>query len=322
MRPISAPAARDPPSRLGRLLLEGGHRRRIGTRRQVRHRLHLERLRRAQRTDAARRHHHQLGRVAPGRHQGPSRLHPRETGRPAGQLHRVRDRAAQVPAHPVQPCLGRPLDPPHLAPGGVRHDQQHLRVRLQRFGPQPVEAGEGRVGSLLAQRLLAGLPRLARGGRRLAQEVGEEGAVGRVRGGEVVGAELRAPRSLSRLRRARTTRRRGPGRAHPLPRAPPAPLAERRVVVEHVDASAEGGAHQVVVAPVQLHVAERDRRQAPQLEPVGAPVGTEVEAELGAERRTGRAERDPAGAPRRSSPGGRSPAIERQVRPRSVLSKT
>jgi hypothetical protein len=177
----SSSAAADDSRRLRGLSLEGGHRRRIVAGRQVRHGFHLEGLRRTQRTGAARRYHHQLCRVASGRHQGTHRR--RVPGGAEGRRvehHRVGGRAAQVPAHPVQPFLGRPFDPPHLAPGGVRDDQQHLRVRLQRFGPQPVEAGEGHVGSLLAQRLLAGFPRLVRGGRRLAQEVGEEGTMGRV----------------------------------------------------------------------------------------------------------------------------------------------
>ena len=190
----------------------------------------------------------------------------------------------EIPGDPVEACACRTLNPTHRLAARVRHPHQRLRAALGGLRAQCFVPGEGHVGPLGAHLLFLLLAPGLDGRGHCGEEVGERGSEGRVGRGVRIGPERRAPGCL--VGNAGDVPPGVPHRPHPRARRGPGvqraarDLAQRGVVVQHVEAPSEGGAHDVLVAPVQLQVAEGDGGRARQPVPVSASVGREVEAPL------------------------------------------
>jgi hypothetical protein len=112
--------------------------------------------------------------------------------------------------------------------------------------------------------------------------VADRGAEGRVLGG-VEGLAQEGLAAAAKLRRLhvqeavadREERRRLFQRFRP-------GLAQRRIIVEHIETSTEGGDHQIVHRPLNAQITNGDGRQAG-LEPIPllAAIDREIEAEFG-----------------------------------------
>ena len=285
-RPISAVAAPRAALQVGRLLREGHRGDEIGAHVDVGHGLHGEGLRLAERRDAGLRDQRHLDRVVARRRERAARL-TRPGGREArrGEVDGVGGGAAEVPGDAVEAAPGGAHDAPDGVAGSVPYQHGDARPALLGLGGEALVAGKGDVLAALPSRALFTAPLLAHRLGHFGEPVGEGGAEVRVGRGERGSCRGSAGRSPGAGCWGRTTRRpaRGTG-SRPPPARPGGHLPERRVVVQDVEAAAEGRAHQVIVAALDLQITERDRGGAvAQQDPVVAPVRRKIDAVLGAE---------------------------------------
>ena len=277
------PGAGHLPHQLTGLPLERGHHGEVRPRRRRGHGFHAELLRRPERLHAPTRDEYQLDVVPSGCGERPLwRTRPGRNEPGHGEIHGVGRRQLQVPAHPVQARFRGSLDPADGLTPIVAHHEQHAGRSLDGFLREHVPAREVYVFPPFAQVTLGVAPSL-RGGRGNVCEIVGKGRAERRVGRRVVGAAQGGfapglhgnvgdvpPRVPHREQRAcgQRARRNAP---------------QRRVVVEHVEPSAERGADQVFISPLELDVPKRDRGRSAELEPVRSPIGGEVEPELRAE---------------------------------------
>ena len=190
---------------------------------------------------------------------------------------------AQIPGDAVEACSGRTGQAAHDLARCVPNREDDRGVLLALLEAQLLPAGVGCVAALLFD-LLLGLAALRLAGLDLiAQVVGEHRAKGRVGRGEerpaLAGLLVAAQRPALDI---------PPGPAHRkqlglLPERLLGDVPQRGVVVEDVEAAAERGSDQVVLAALDRQVAERDvGRPAAQLDPPTAAIHREEDAELGA----------------------------------------
>ncbi len=189
----------------------------------------------------------------------------------------------QVPRHAVEALLRGRRQRANDLTGGVANAEHDVRLRLAALPLEFVEADEWSVLPLLLEFFLRLASGVFEGLQPLAQMVGEDGAEGWVLGNEVAAALGRLPTPSERA--PLEVPRSGSHREEDgfLLEGLLAHLAEGRVIIENVEAAAEGCAHEIVLAALDREVAEGDGREATgELEPLVATVDGEEDAEFGA----------------------------------------
>ena len=266
------------------LRLEGGYGRIIGRFARRGDGLEREGLRRALGAQAVSVKDVQRHAVAARRYQRPFRVgHPGRLKGGLGQVDGVWGGQPHVPGQAVEAGGGGPFQPADGRARGVADQQAYLRGGSQRFFPQTFPAGEGGVLARATQAVLARLTALLWRWGQGGQVVGDQRAHGRVFApvgvGALAGHALRLHGNLWDIPPAVPHgEERGFRAGQRLGQA-----AQAAVVVQHIEAPAKGGSHQVVFAGVQLQVAEGDGgHPAGEPVPVQAQVGGGVEAVLGA----------------------------------------
>ena len=273
---------------LRRLVLEGDDGPEVRARLGRGHRFHLERLRPSDFPRAIGRDHDELRGVgARGDERPLGRSHPRWHEAGHREVDRIRGRGPQVPAHAVQSLPRGAGDPAHGPAARIGDCDEGPRPALRRLLVQHVVAGERHISPGRSHLPFGGAAGLRHRRRCLGQVVGDHGAEVRVRRGVVVRPERRLaarlhghgrdvpPRVAHREQRAALRRARDGVRAL-------GEFAQRGVVVEHVEAAAEGRPDHVVVPPLDLQIPVRDRGAREHV-PVLAPVHARVHPELGSE---------------------------------------
>ena len=181
----------------------------------------------------------------------------RELGHQAVHL---RGDAQEVAARPHVRPVGVPKVPcraVHARPGGPGDPRHHPALGVADREPQARRPGPRPLPQKLVLRTGSGRVELRPGGHRVLEVPGDDGPEVRVRGREEA-RPLRAPPARGADVEQRFLHRE---HVHRLLHVLRPHRLQRRVVVEHVDAAAEGRQHQVVLPLLDLQVLHRDRRQ-------------------------------------------------------------
>ncbi len=163
---------------------------------------------------------------------------------------------AEIPGDAVKALLGGRGDGPNHGAFGIAHRQEDLGLRLPAFGLEGVVADVGSVLPFLLELLFCLATLLLKSGETVAEVVGEDRPVWRIVGhveGPTLGRlaafterpALDVPQGVPTLKEDRL-----------LLEGLCAEVAQRGVVVKDKETAAEGGAHEVVLPPLNGEIAE------------------------------------------------------------------
>ena len=208
---------------------------------------------------------------------------------PRGQALPVRRRfyravvgAAQIPGHAMKAFFSRRIDAAHHLAAGVANYQFERRRGLAALGLDGLPAGKAHAVAVIKSLFLGVLALLLQSREALAEVVGQHRAEGRVLGHIELVALAAARRGAEYPALEIPVRVAGLEQCGLLRRGVLGQFAQRRVIVEDEEAAPEARRDQVVLAALNLDIADGNRRHAgAELLPSRAAVEGHVHAELG-----------------------------------------